>query len=1017
MTAKRKKTTTTATVRQKKKTRKKQLVQSWEISRMILGVIFFILALCVLFRRSYRDAVIMRWISVIFPGLIGYGYNGFLVIIFLRASIILCADMLIYGHSRRPALKPLAATLCVPIVWGAMVHLQSNVLLRSDGGGGILLQLWRTGQAIQSGGALGGLLAEIGGYLLPKPVALILLFILLCWLFLLSMRQSPSSLLDALESFKRYERKLSVERKRAREREREIVTPKGRGRKKAQTEPDEPFWTSFTAASNTNHENNKNQDHDGDMDYDGDFYSLNYNGDNNKNNKKARGGIRKFFAAFVRGTDRVKKSQKARKNQKNQKSGSAIGDFFTGFISRAADSPVWNRIARLTGLQSNTRKKSNANNKKNIKLNAARRKTVALPPESESQDLDLYQDISQEDNLDNLDNLNADAAELNPGSRSGRKGGKRKTDSNPASDADSDPDLNNLNGNAKNINDAPPVSLAKNTGKNNNQATKPVKNAAKNQTRNAAKKEVDEALNQELSKNIAGKVGVYRKPNIDKLLEKSPNEKKGESKENLNATSRALVDTLRSYGVRAKAHGAPVSGPSVTRYDFELAKGTKLSKVTGLADDIALVHGWERVRIVPIPNPTQGSIIGIETPNREPVPVLLLDVLKSQEFKDNPSATAFALGKNINGKSIVGNVEQLPHVLVAGTTGSGKSVCMNCLIISMLCKSGPENVRFIMIDPKMVELAPYNGIPHLLIPVVTDPKKAAGALQWAVGEMLRRYKIFSENGVKKLEEYNQRVNAQNLNQNQNYNQNRNQAQNQNKQAETMPAVVVVIDELADLMIAAAKEVEESIMRIAQMGRAAGIHLVIATQRPSADVITGLMKANIPSRIAFAVSSGMESRIILDTTGAEKLVGRGDMLYAPLGGGRIRVQGCYVSPHEIENIIQDVKARNGGENYDASVSANIEAVTTPVKFAEPETRPEDQIDELLPAAVEIILETEQASVSMLQRRLKLGYSRAARLIDQMEARDYIGPFEGSKPRKILITPERWEEERAELKTGK
>ena len=321
--------------------------------------------------------------------------------------------------------------------------------------------------------------------------------------------------------------------------------------------------------------------------------------------------------------------------------------------------------------------------------------------------------------------------------------------------------------------------------------------------------------------------------------------------------------------------GDVVHGPSVTRYEFTLDQGVKLSKITNLADDIALALGASGVRIAPIPDKI--SVVGIEVPNRQVTPVLIRDVIESREFVEHKSSTAFALGRDIGGRNIIGDIERLPHVLIAGTTGSGKSVCTNSLIVSLLYKSTPDQVRFIMVDPKMVELAPYNGIPHLLIPVVTDPKKAAGALQWAVYEMMKRYKTFSEHGVKKLEEYNRLAKA-------------------SEDLETLPSVVVVIDELADLMLVAAKEVEESICRVAQMGRAAGVHLVIATQRPSADVITGLMKANIPSRIAFAVASSLESRIILDNTGAEKLVGKGDMLYAPLGQGKpTRVQGCFISP--------------------------------------------------------------------------------------------------------------------------
>ena len=462
----------------------------------------------------------------------------------------------------------------------------------------------------------------------------------------------------------------------------------------------------------------------------------------------------------------------------------------------------------------------------------------------------------------------------------------------------------------------------------------------------------------------------------------------------LRTNAQRLADTLRSFGVDAAA-GDVVRGPAITRYEFVLEQGVKLSKVTNLADDIALALGASGVRIAPIPDKI--SVVGIEVPNKAVSPVLIRDVVESRAFAEHKSPVAFAVGRDIGNKDIVGDISKLPHVLIAGTTGSGKSVCTNSLIISLLYKSSPEDVRFIMVDPKMVELAPYNGIPHLLIPVVTDPKKAAGALQWAVFEMMKRYKLFSEHNVKKLEEYNALVGTE-------------------PELKKLPTVVVVIDELADLMLVAAKEVEESICRVAQMGRAAGMHLVIATQRPSADVITGLMKANIPSRIAFAVASSLESRIILDNTGAEKLVGKGDMLYAPLGAGKpIRVQGCFINPAEIERVVSYVKS-TGEAQYSDEVMKKIEESMQEKErkggsgpaSSEP-AGGEDDGDELLPAAVEVVLETGQASVSMLQRRLKLGYSRAARLVDQMEERGIVGPFEGSKPRQLLITRAQWQEQ--------
>lgn len=486
--------------------------------------------------------------------------------------------------------------------------------------------------------------------------------------------------------------------------------------------------------------------------------------------------------------------------------------------------------------------------------------------------------------------------------------------------------------------------------------------------------------------------GSYQFPPIT-LLDENQGGDFTEAGAELRNNARRLGETLKSFGVEA-APGEVVHGPTVTRYEFVLDQGVKLSKITNLADDIALALGASGVRIAPIPNKI--SVVGIEVPNRHVSSVLIRDVVESGAFVNHKSSVAFSVGKDIGGHCIVGDIARLPHVLIAGTTGSGKSVCTNSLIVSLMYKSSPDEVRFIMVDPKMVELAPYNGIPHLLIPVVTDPKKAAGALQWAVYEMMKRYKLFSEHNVKDLKGYNTLART-------------------SEELAALPSVVVVIDELADLMLVAAKEVEESICRVAQMGRAAGMHLVIATQRPSADVITGIMKANIPSRIAFAVASALESRIILDTQGAEKLVGRGDMLYAPLGSGKpTRVQGCFISPEEIERVVEFAK-QSGEAHYSDEVMRKIEEnvqekeKTTGSKGASAPDAAEDEGDELLPAAVDVVLETGQASVSMLQRRLKLGYSRAARLVDQMEQRGIVGPFEGSKPRQLLISRQAWQEQ--------
>ena len=466
----------------------------------------------------------------------------------------------------------------------------------------------------------------------------------------------------------------------------------------------------------------------------------------------------------------------------------------------------------------------------------------------------------------------------------------------------------------------------------------------------------------------------------------------GESASQTSFYAERLSATLQSFGVNAKVVDI-ISGPTVTRYDLELAAGVKLSRITGLSDDIALSLGVSGVRIAPIPG--RSATVGVEVPNSNVSTVYLRSLVDSQTFRDAKSRLTFAIGEDIGGNTVVGNIAKLPHLLIAGTTGSGKSVCMNCLILSLLYKSSPQEVQFIMVDPKRVELGIYNGIPHLRIPVVTDPKKAAGALQWAVIQMLKRYGLFQEAGVRELSAYNSICEANG--------------------EERLPQLVVIIDELADLMFVASKEVEESICRIAQMGRAAGIHLVIATQRPSADVITGLMKANIPSRISFAVSSAMESRIILDQTGAEKLLGQGDMLYSPIGSGKpVRVQGAFVTDDERERIVNFIKSGTG-PSYDEEAMHEIEKAAAQSSSGGKASSAADDddgddasgmFDELLPQAVDVVLDAKMCSVSLLQRRVKLGYSRAARIVDQMEELGIVGPHEGSKPRQVLITREQW-----------
>lgn len=506
------------------------------------------------------------------------------------------------------------------------------------------------------------------------------------------------------------------------------------------------------------------------------------------------------------------------------------------------------------------------------------------------------------------------------------------------------------------------------------------------------------ALNSEMDESQKSPIPVYDYPPIDLLAQGKRTSAAGVENE-LRENSECLIDTLESFNIEAQIIGI-VRGPSVTRFELSIPRGIKLSRITALSDDIALSLGAANVRIAPIPDKVA---VGIEVPNKTVNTVYIRECIASPAFTNARSRLSFAVGKDITGKPVIGDIAKMPHMLIAGTTGSGKSVCINSMLISILYKSTPEEVRLIMVDPKMVELGNYNGIPHLLIPVVTDPKKAAGALNWAVGEMERRYKLFADHQVRNLVGYNDLMRAEKAKAEQ-------EEGGTPEQYQVLPQIVIVIDELADLMMVAAKEVETSICRIAQKARAAGMHLVVATQRPSADVITGIMKANIPSRIAFAVASQIESRIILDTTGAEKLIGKGDMLYAPLGGGKpTRVQGCFISSEEIESVIAHIKKTSTAE-YNEEILEHIERQAEQVdgKGGGSSGDPGEDEDEMIEEAIDVIMECRQASTSMLQRRLKLGYSRAARIIDQIEERGIIGPFEGSKPRQILISREEWQE---------
>ncbi len=478
----------------------------------------------------------------------------------------------------------------------------------------------------------------------------------------------------------------------------------------------------------------------------------------------------------------------------------------------------------------------------------------------------------------------------------------------------------------------------------------------------------------------------YEFPPINLLSEGETKGIKG-VKRALADTASKLQKTLYSFGVSAKVENVSV-GPAITRYELKPAEGVRVSKIANLADDIALNLAAKTIRIeAPIPGK---QAVGIEVPNEESEVVHIRDILETDLFKNHKSKLAFALGKDVSGDAIVTDIAKMPHVLIAGATGSGKSVCINTLISSIIYKAKPSEVKLVMIDPKIVELSVYNGIPHLLIPVVTDPKKAAGALAWAVQEMENRYTMFASKGVRDLKGYNEAV-------------------EKDDNFGKLPHIVIIIDELADLMMVAKGDVEDAICRLAQKARAAGMHLVIATQRPSVDVITGLIKANIPSRIAFAVSSQVDSRTILDQVGAEKLLGKGDMLFFPTGAPKpVRIQGAFISDKEVEKLVNFVKA-NGETTYRDDITEYIEkANCTDKEIDEGALDSDDETDPLLNDAIETVIDTGQASTSFIQRRFKVGYARAGRIIDQMEERGIISGYQGSKPREVLMTRERWDE---------
>ena len=589
---------------------------------------------------------------------------------------------------------------------------------------------------------------------------------------------------------------------------------------------------------------------------------------------------------------------------------------------------------------------------------------------------------------------------------------KRKAEFNPDVDLGPDPDENAkpLTFDDEEIEEESNELVSFSDMKNNKQETEKVEQEKvinlDDIIKKSIKKEesvVEEKVEDKADEEIVEEIGesekrVYLLPPIDCLnMPKESNASNLEAE--LKQTAKKLEETLSSFGVETRTVGI-CSGPSVTRYEIQPAAGVKISKITNLADDIALNLAASGVRIeAPIPNK---AAVGIEVPNKNRRMVTMREVVDQPQYKNAKSKLNVALGKDITGEFVYSDLSKMPHLLIAGTTGSGKSVCLNSMIVSILYNATPEEVKLLMIDPKQVEFTVYNGIPHLLVPVVSDPRKASGALAWAVTEMLTRYKTFSENSVRDISGYNSICESQGK--------------------KKMPQIVIFIDELSDLMMAAPNEVEDSICRLAQMARAAGMHLVIATQRPSVDVITGIIKANIPSRISLSVSSQVDSRTIIDSVGAEKLLGNGDMLYYPVGIPKpIRVQGCFLSDKEVENVVTHIK-NQAQSVYDDDVMKEIDknAANTGAKKKDTSASDSDggdgPADEMLPKAIEAVIEAQSASTTLLQRKLKLGYARAARIVDELEERGIIGPYEGAKPRKVLITKQQWYEMNALAQGG-
>ena len=499
-------------------------------------------------------------------------------------------------------------------------------------------------------------------------------------------------------------------------------------------------------------------------------------------------------------------------------------------------------------------------------------------------------------------------------------------------------------------------------------------------------------VREEIAEHADAAVRKYVFPEI-RLLQKGDPNMTGDSRQHLQEMSAKLQMTLTNFGVNARVTNV-ICGPTVTQYEIQPEMGVKVSKILSLADDIKLNLAVPDIRFeAPIPGK---SAIGIEVPNKENVTIAFRDLVESREFQDHASKISFCTGKDIAGHVIVADIAKMPHLLIAGATGSGKSVCINTIIMSILYKAKPDEVKLIMIDPKVVELSVYNGIPHLLIPVVTDPKKAAGALHWAVSEMMERYQTFQKYGVRDMKGYNKKVESI-------------QEIPGEDKPKKMPQIVIIVDELADLMMVASNDVEDAICRLAQLARAAGMHLVIATQRPSVNVITGLIKANMPSRIAFAVTSGVDSRTILDMNGAEKLLGKGDMLFYPQNYQKpLRVQGAFVTDKEVSDVVEYIIEKNGQVAYNAEVEEKVNTSENSIGNGSGFTNSADDRDAYFADAGKFIIEKEKGSIGMLQRMFKIGFNRAARIMDQLEEAGVVGPEEGTKPRRVLMNLEEFQQ---------